>query len=672
MRLSGLSSRFEQRSRIERIWERYVQGDLEPTGLRDEIAQSWRRARDSYRLDPALTYPRHLLSPEALVEMRRRDEVLELALPILHNFEGQLSSHVVAYMDRDGWLLFVGGDEDIHAQVDKIHFRPGVNWSEEFAGTNGPGTALASGSPVEVFACEHFVSAWQPWFCAAAPILAPGDSAPVGVVDVTGPWHKQSGQAMNVAQVIVRAIQQRLGAIQNFRDEVVRHALRAAREAGDALVAVDARGRVIATNDAASRRAILKGGAIPAEVREALADFLEGSPPGAEGETTFALRDGPALIASAVLHCGSTVGAILRVPGRRRERPVRGGPRPSTRYDFSCILGRSVALRGAVAQGSIAASNGLPVVLYGESGTGKELFAQAIHAASGLGGPFIAVNCGSIPAALVEAELFGYEAGSFTGARRGGSPGRFEDADGGTLFLDEVSELPPPAQTALLRLLQEKEVVRLGGSTPRRVEVRVIAATNKPLDEELRAKRFRHDLYYRLNVLPISLPPLRDRGDDVCELGQVILDEAAQELGRGDLTLTSDALDALRAYRWPGNVRELRNVILRAAATAVSPRIKAEDLHFDDSVEPSEAVVAQPCAAAADCVGASTEGETATGAATGTLRETVLASERARLVEALRACEWNFVRTAKHLGISRSTLYRLLHKYELSRATIPR
>ena len=667
MRLSGLSSRFEQRCRIERIWERYVQGDLEPTGLRDEIAQSWRRARDSYRLDPALTYPRHLLSPEALVERRRRDEVLELARPILHNFEGQLSSHVVAYMDRDGWLLFVGGDEDIHAQVDKIHFRPGVNWSEEFAGTNGPGTALASGRPVEVFAGEHFVSAWQPWYCAAAPILVPGDSAPLGVVDVTGPWHKQSGQAMNVAQATVRAIQQRLGAIQSFRDEVVRHALRAAREAGDALVAVDARGRVIATNDAASRRAILKGGAIPAEVREALADFLEGSPPGAEGETTFALPDGPALIASAVLHCGSTVGAILRVPGRRRERPVRGGPRPSTRYDFSCILGRSVALRGAVAQGSIAASNGLPVVLYGESGTGKELFAQAIHAASGLGGSFVAVNCGSIPAALVEAELFGYEAGSFTGARRGGSPGRFEDADGGTLFLDEVSELPPPAQTALLRLLQEKEVVRLGGSTPRRVEVRVIAATNKPLDEELRAKRFRHDLYYRLNVLSISLPPLRDRGEDVCELGQVILDEAAQELGRGALTLTPDALGALRAYRWPGNVRELRNVILRAAATAVSPQIKAEDLHFDESVEPSEAVVVQSCAGAARCVGASTEGETATGGARGTLRQTVLASERARLLEALGACEWNLVRTAKHLSISRSTLYRLLHKYELSR-----
>lgn len=668
MRLFGLSSRFEQRCRIQRIWERFVQGDLEPAGVRDEIAQSWRRARDSYRLDPALTYPRHILSQDALVERRRRDEVLERALPILHDFEGQLSNHVVAYMDRDGWLLFVGGDQDIHGQVDKIHFRPGVNWSEEFAGTNGPGTALASGRPVEVFACEHFVSAWQPWYCAAAPILAPGDSAPVGVVDVTGPWHKQSGQAMNVAQVIVRSIQQRLGAIQNFRDEVVRHALRAAREAGDALVAVDARGRVIATNDAASRRAILKGGAIPPEVRQALADFLEGSPPGAEGETTFALPDGPALIASAVLHCGSSVGAILRVPGGRRERPVRRGPRPSTRYDFSCILGRSLSLRHAVAQGSIAASNGLPVVLYGESGTGKELFAQAIHAASGLGGPFVPVNCGSIPAALVEAELFGYEAGSFTGARRGGSPGRFEDADGGTLFLDEVSDLPPPAQTALLRLLQEKEVVRLGGSTPRRVDVRVIAATNKPLDEEIRAKRFRHDLYYRLNVLPLSLPPLRDRGDDMCELGQLFLDEAAQELGRGDLTLTPDALDALRHHRWPGNVRELRNVILRAAATAASPQITAADLHFDENVEPSEAVLAPSCGGDAHCARTSTEGETGTGAATGTLRETVLASERARLVEALGACKWNLVRAAKQLRISRSTLYRLLHKYQLSRA----
>jgi propionate catabolism operon transcriptional regulator len=204
------------------------------------------------------------------------------------------------------------------------------------------------------------------------------------------------------------------------------------------------------------------------------------------------------------------VGAIVRIaasPGATRSSRTRA--RPSARYDLGRILGRSDPIQRVIDLARTAARNELAVILFGESGTGKELFAQAIHSASGRrGGPFVAVNCGSIPAQLVEAELFGYESGTFTGARREGNPGKFEDADGGTLLLDEVSELPPQAQTALLRVLQEKEVVRLGGSLPRRVDVRIVAATNKPLEEEIAAGRFRRDLHYRLNVLSIAVPPL--------------------------------------------------------------------------------------------------------------------------------------------------------------------
>jgi transcriptional regulator with PAS, ATPase and Fis domain len=262
---------------------------------------------------------------------------------------------------------------------------------------------------------------------------------------------------------------------------------------------------------------------------------------------------------------------------------------PTARYDFDCILGRSAALRQVLERGRTAARNHLSIVLCGESGTGKELLAQAIHTASSRrAGPFVAINCGSIPAELMEAELFGYEPGSFTGAKRTGNSGRFEDADGGTLLLDEVSELPAQAQTTLLRVLQEKEVVRLGGSRPRSVDVRVIAATNKPLGEEIQSKRFRLDLYYRLNVLPITLPPLRERADDVALLALAFLAEASRDLGRTELTFTADALDALRAHPWPGNVRELKNVVLRAAATCPRPRIAAGDLQFDRAMEGQE------------------------------------------------------------------------------------
>jgi transcriptional regulator with PAS, ATPase and Fis domain len=296
----------------------------------------------------------------------------------------------------------------------------------------------------------------------------------------------------------------------------------------------------------------------------------------------------------------------------------------------------------------VATRNDLPVVLSGESGTGKELFAHSIHASSGRGsGPFVVVNCGAIPAELVEAELFGYEPGAFTGGRREGNTGRFEDASGGTIFLDEVSELPLPAQTALLRVLQEKEVVRLGGSTPRQVDVRVLAATNRALDEEIRAKRFRRDLYYRLNVLPIAVPPLRTRGDDIVLLARAFLTEAETEVHRTSLSLSADALDALKSKPWPGNVRELKNVVLRAAATAPSNQIAASDLQFDPDEDWPES------------------GAPATK---GTLREAVVQSERARLLDALETCAWNCTRAAAQLDISRMTLYRMLNKYGLSRS----
>jgi propionate catabolism operon transcriptional regulator len=275
----------------------------------------------------------------------------------------------------------------------------------------------------------------------------------------------------------------------------------------------------------------------------------------------------------------------------------------------------------------------------------------------------VAVNCGSIPAQLVEAELFGYEAGAFTGARRDGNAGRFEDADGGTLFLDEVSELPFPAQTALLRLLQEKEVVRLGGSTPRPVNVRVVAATNKPLDQEVRAGRFRNDLYYRLAVLSISVPPLRDRGEDIAALAKVFLAEAEADVGRRNLWMADDAVRALQGHAWPGNVRELKNVILRAAATAPLEQLTAADLVFPASAPPRTPASAP----AAPEGGAIAEVSPMDGLQDPKLHRAVPRLEREALVEVIAACGWNLTRTARQLGISRMTLYRWVNKYGLSR-----
>jgi transcriptional regulator with PAS, ATPase and Fis domain len=436
------------------------------------------------------------------------------------------------------------------------------------------------------------------------------------------------------------------------RDEVVRHAFRMARQSGEALVAVDSRGRVIAVNDVASRRRIVEAGALPASAELAIARAL-GSP-GMDGELSIELPHGT-VIASAVRHDETAVGAILRIrPNADGARPARSRALPghaSSRYELSQILGHSVALERALALAETAARNDLPVVLSGESGTGKELFAHSIHAASlRRSGPFVAVNCGSIPAPMIESELFGYEAGAFTGARREGNAGRCEDASGGTLFLDEVCELSPQAQTALLRVLQEKEVVRLGGSTTRAVDIRIVAATNRPLEDEVRAKRFRSDLYYRLNVLSIQVPPLRERGDDIALLAEAFLQEAKVELGREELALGSDAVEALRAHSWPGNVRELKNVIQRACATAPGAIMTASDLALE-----------------AGGLEVPVKAREAAAPAERPVREAVITLEREALVEAVVACHWNLAHAAQKLGISRMTLYRWMRKHGIAR-----
>ncbi len=644
------ATRLERRRVIDRAWELYVQDGVQPTELSDEIQRSWKRSREEYQIDPCITRPRRVLLPDELAARRERDVVLRIASSILEDFASRLdlSGHVLAYLDGEGWMLSIDGDRRVIERVSEIDFRPGANWAEDSAATNGPGTALAEGKPIEVFASEHFVTKWQPWSCAAAPIFAPGQERPVGLVDITGPWEVQRRQAILVARAIARAVEERLRAAKGVRDEVVRHALLTARNTGDALVGVDAFGHVIGANEAATRRRIVSAGSLPPVVNKALADVLRNASRPPEGDVLINAPDGSILIASAVRYEGASVGAILRAaPARTCAHPAR--TQPSARYEFSRILGRSQPIQRAVELARTAARNTLPVVIYGESGTGKELFAQAIHSSSDRhGGRFVPVNCGSIPAQLVEAELFGYEAGTFTGARREGNPGRFEDAHGGTLFLDEVSELPLQAQTALLRVLQEKEVVRLGGSSPRSVDVRVITATNKPLDDEIRAKRFRRDLYYRLNVFNISVPLLRERGDDIALLAEVFVKEAETEVRRSGLTLAPETMAALRAHSWPGNVRELKNVLLRAAAIAPRPCIAVEDLVLD----PCTLVACAPGRAAAPA---------------GPPRDMAPASERDALVNELEACAWNVARAADRLGVSRMTLYRRLHRCGISR-----
>jgi transcriptional regulator with GAF, ATPase, and Fis domain len=318
-------------------------------------------------------------------------------------------------------------------------------------------------------------------------------------------------------------------------------------------------------------------------------------------------------------------------------------------FSFGAIVGDSPSLRDVLARVEQVAQTASTVLLRGETGTGKEMVARAIHINSARESrPFVRVNCAALAQGVLESELFGHEKGAFTGAvaRR---LGRFEMADGGTLFLDEVGDLPLDVQVKLLRVLQERELERVGGAETIKVDVRIVSATHRDLEKQIADGTFREDLYYRLNVFPIFLPPLRDRTSDIPLLAEHFLQKYAAGAGKAVRGLDASAVAALCAYPWPGNVRELENVIERALILARGPEITSADLEF--TRRPAPAAAATAGARAAD--GGRPLGER--------LHE----QERAAITAAIDAAQGNIAHAARALGINRSTLYYRLRKHGL-------
>jgi DNA-binding NtrC family response regulator len=322
-----------------------------------------------------------------------------------------------------------------------------------------------------------------------------------------------------------------------------------------------------------------------------------------------------------------------------------------TRQEFSGIVATSALMRDVLRQMSRIAGDDGPVLILGESGTGKELVARGIHQQSSRNrGPFVAVNCSAIPAALVEAEFFGYERGAFTDAKET-RPGKFEQADGGTLFLDEVGDLHIDAQAKLLRVLQEHVITRLGGRGTIAVNVRVVAATNHDLERAVKVGGFREDLFYRLNVLSLRLPPLRERGEDLSFLIEHFLGRLCAKTGASVSGISPEAMRLLLAHEWRGNVRELENVLHRAVVLAEGPLLRAADLPA--SVGGGQAAAADGASAYPLTLAASVE-------------RTVERVERALIQAALMETGGNQTAAADSLGINRKTLFNKLRLYGLA------
>jgi sigma-54 dependent transcriptional regulator, acetoin dehydrogenase operon transcriptional activator AcoR len=665
-----------ERQELDGLWSQFVIARTEPHGIRREILESWHLCRDRYEIDPSMRRSLLAVSSDELEIKRIDDEVLRISQPFLLEVKRAVveTGSVLTYFDRDCSMLECAGDPKVCEDLREINFCPGGNWKEEVAGTNGPGTALARRQPCQVITSEHFVEAWHKWACYAAPILDPVSGEPLAVIDVTAYKNANAMPHMLlVVNSVARAIQQELACREIRKDYSIldEYVQTAARRPNDGIVALDHRGRILRMSASAERLLRVPHAPRAAESLPELRDLLSSLNAGARAQSretfegTYIVGSGQQLRAAAQAVFGENrlIGAVVtlrddRSAGRRNRNDESCDSDRSakscatgkwrTRYCFDDVFGNSPDMQRAIKRARQVAQQELPVLINGESGTGKEMFAQAIHHASARAQhPFIAVNCGSIPRELLEAELFGYVSGAFTGARQGGNAGKFEEADGGTIFLDEVSELPLSGQVALLRVLQEMEITRVGSSSPIRLDVRVIAACNKNLLLEIDAGRFRRDLYYRLNVLAIDLPPLRQREEDIVMLAQVFLAEFSAQAGRGRMFFTPQALDALARYEWPGNIRELRNLVQRAAVLAPDLQIDCETLREIGPCvnHPAEAAQAKEGAGADEV-------------------------QRKTILEVLSQCSGNVSEASRRLGLSRMTIYRKMRRGSISRSPV--
>jgi PAS domain S-box-containing protein len=322
----------------------------------------------------------------------------------------------------------------------------------------------------------------------------------------------------------------------------------------------------------------------------------------------------------------------------------------STRYTMDSIVGSSESIASLKEEAKRAAATQLPVLITGESGTGKELFAQAIHHASPRRlHPFIRINCAAIPKDLVESELFGYERGAFTGARSGGKAGKFELAQRGTVFLDEIGDLPLDIQPKLLRVIEEKEFERVGGTAVIRSDFRLVAATNQDLETMVEEGRFRKDLYYRMNVIPLQIPPLRERREDIIPLCRHLLRQIAQDSGLSEIRMAPEAEAVLDRHDWPGNVRELSNLLERVISSLNGDTIRLSYLPFYFHGNSRDRSRSGPSS----------------------LKAVQFTAEKEALVQALEESGYNKARAARMLGIHRTLLYKKMNKYGLSTKTEP-
>jgi len=638
---------------LRREWNNFISGkEVNPSNIRPEIYRSWQRSK-AYGVDPFLRPEALMLSESELNErLKQNQQLIDITLPFMHILykSVQGSGFIVILVDKDGYLLKVIGDPDVIEQAKKNLLVPGANRSEQMAGTNAIGLALAEQRPVQIVGPEHYNKLFQSWTCTAAPINDTTGKL-IGVLNLSGSYRLLHKHTLGMVVSVVEAIERQL--LINKRNEEIQllnDLLVSIIEAtSEGLIAVDSKGKIMHVNLKVADILALPRKGLESHVKKVIEqnpkfrDILISKKSINDKELVIKnnnLKKYCIISVNPIKSCKTGfLGNVLVI---REKRNVHSFVNKITgaraKFTFDDIKGKNIRFLELIELAKKVASTDARIILQGESGTGKELFAQAIHNASNRSeGPFIAVNCGAIPRDLIESELFGYEEGAFTGAVKGGKPGKFELADGGTIFLDEIGELPLEMQTKLLRVLQENQVIRVGSSEIISVNVRVISATNKNLSREVTEGRFRRDLYYRLNVITINIPPLRERKDDIPKLALYFCRSISKKLGLSCPEISEEAMSFLINHTWPGNVRELENTIECGIIRSGGRTIFPEHLPIQSvEVEPEQDHI---------------------------YLKPLSEIERIAINRVLKHTKGNISKAAQILGLSRNTIYRKLKEY---------
>ncbi|MHC2995757.1 MAG: sigma-54-dependent Fis family transcriptional regulator [Candidatus Atribacteria bacterium] len=663
--MSSSESFLEKMNKVKKAWKRFIErDDIDTSIVRSIIADSWKRCKLA-GVDPYSNRPTGTLNNKEIKALLERNRhLIEVSWPILKMIGEMIrgSGFRVDLVDKDGYFLKILSDMEILEESKKLGSVIGANRSELVAGTNGIGVALSNGNPIQILGPEHYNIYHHNWTCSAAPIYDPSGNI-AGVVNMSGNYRLLHKHTLGMVVAIANAIESVLKTEEKVLELSINNKFlnTIIESISDGLIVINKKGEITHLNSIAGK--IL--GKNPYEVigkpidklirtNFSLLDILNNRKGYLEKEiivTPFYGKESSQYLLTEKLvedSEGESQGVMALFKEMKKVHRLVGGIiGAKARFNFSDIIGNNNKLKRAINLAKVASVSSCKILIQGESGTGKEIFAQAIHNNSNRRDkPFIAINCAAIPRDLVESELFGYEEGAFTGAKRGGRPGKFELTEGGTLFLDEIESMPLEAQPKLLRVLESNQLMRVGGNKIIPIDVRIISSTNQDLLLRVNEGNFREDLYYRLNTVTIDIPPLRERKDDIPILTKYICNKIGSKLGVNKIEINNEASKSLCDYNWPGNIRELENILESAILFSKENIITIDDMpeNIKYSKTPNLSIK---------------QAEKKDNSLVNTEKEVIL--------KVLKDAKGNISKASKILGIDRSTLYRKIKKYELSK-----